>query len=84
VRLAHHLIIRDGQDCVAPAEEYSTPLYVTSEDMVLEQSGSYKKLPGPATRQCRCSSGKRRLDSCQGQRHSGDLTTAAELPLWQA
>ena len=41
MRLAHHLTIKNGhlhingQDCVALAEKYGTPLYVTSEDRIL-------------------------------------------------
>jgi diaminopimelate decarboxylase len=52
VRLAHHLTIKNGhlhingQDCVALAEKYGTPLYVTSEDRVIEQFESYKKALG--------------------------------------
>ena len=37
-----HLHI-NGQDCVALAERYGTPLYVTSEDRVCEQFEQYKK-----------------------------------------
>jgi diaminopimelate decarboxylase len=49
VRLPPHITIRDGrlhiggQDCVALAGQYGTPLYVTSEDRVIEQYESYKK-----------------------------------------
>jgi diaminopimelate decarboxylase len=49
VKLQHHLTIKNnhlhinGQDCVALAGEYGTPLYVTSEDRVVEQFESYKK-----------------------------------------
>ena len=43
MKLAHHLTVQNGhlkisgQDCVALAEKYGTPLYVTSEDRVCEQ-----------------------------------------------
>jgi diaminopimelate decarboxylase len=49
VKLGRHLMIKNGhlhingQDCVALAEKYGTPLYVTSEDRVVEQFDSYKK-----------------------------------------
>jgi diaminopimelate decarboxylase len=49
VKLPHHLSVQNGhlkingQDCVALAEKYGTPLYVTSEDRVCEQFQSYKK-----------------------------------------
>jgi diaminopimelate decarboxylase len=49
VKLPHHLTIRNGHlhinghDCVTLAHQYGTPLYVTSEDRVCEQFGSYKK-----------------------------------------
>jgi len=49
VKLPHHLTIEGGhlhiggQDCVALAGRYGTPLYVTSEDRVLEQYAAYKK-----------------------------------------
>jgi diaminopimelate decarboxylase len=52
VRLAHHLSIKNshlhinGLDCVALAEKYGTPLYVTSEDRVLEQFANYKRALG--------------------------------------
>jgi diaminopimelate decarboxylase len=52
VRLAHHLTIRNsrlhinGLDCIALAEQYGTPLYVTSEDRVVEQFESYKRALG--------------------------------------
>jgi diaminopimelate decarboxylase len=52
VRLPRHLTIQNGhlhingKDCVALAETYGTPLYVTSEDRVLEQFGNYKKALG--------------------------------------
>ena len=52
MRLAHHLTLRNGhlhingQDCVALAEKYGTPLYVTSEDRVIEQFENYKKALG--------------------------------------
>ena len=52
MKLAHHLTIKNGhlhingQDCVALAEKYGTPLYVTSEDRVVEQFESYKKALG--------------------------------------
>jgi len=48
VKLPPHLTIRDhhlhigGQDCVTLAEQYGTPLYVTSEDRVCEQFLRYK------------------------------------------
>jgi len=49
VNLPHHLTIQDGhlhingQDCVALAQQYGTPLYVTSEERVCEQFRKYKK-----------------------------------------
>ncbi len=49
MKLPHHLTIEGGhlhiggQDCVALAGRYGTPLYVTSEDRVLEQYAAYKK-----------------------------------------
>jgi len=49
VKLPHHLTIKNGrlhingQDCVLLAEQYGTPLYVTSEDRVCEQFENYKK-----------------------------------------
>jgi len=49
VKLPPHLSIKnshlhiDGQDCVALAQRYGTPLYVTSEDRVCEQYMSYQK-----------------------------------------
>jgi diaminopimelate decarboxylase len=49
VRLAHHLTIKNGhlringQDCVALAEKYGTPLYVTSEDRICEQFLDYRR-----------------------------------------
>ena len=52
MRLAHHLSIKNshlhinGLDCVALAEKYGTPLYVTSEDRVLEQFANYKRALG--------------------------------------
>ena len=52
MKLPHHLTIKNGhlhingQDCVALAEKYGTPLYVTSEDRVVEQFESDKKALG--------------------------------------
>jgi len=49
VRLPPHLTIINGRlhinghDCVTLAQQYGTPLYVTSEDRVCEQFESYKK-----------------------------------------
>jgi len=49
VKLPHHLTIINGhlhingQDCVTLAQQYGTPLYVTSEDRICEQFESYKK-----------------------------------------
>lgn len=49
MKLQHHLTIKNGrlhingQDCVALAGMYGTPLYVTSEDRVCEQFESYRK-----------------------------------------
>jgi len=49
VKLPPHLHIKNGHlhinnvDCVALAQQYGTPLYVTSEDRVCGQFGSYKK-----------------------------------------
>ena len=49
MRLPPHLAIRNGrlhingQDCVALAEKFGTPLYVTSEDRVIGQFESYTK-----------------------------------------
>ncbi|MEN6443323.1 MAG: diaminopimelate decarboxylase [Methanoregula sp.] len=48
MKLPHHITISNGhlhiggQDCVALAEKYGTPLYVTSEDRVCEQFQSFK------------------------------------------
>ncbi len=52
MKLPHHLTIKNGhlhisgQDCVALAEKYGTPLYVTSEDRLVEQFESDKKAFG--------------------------------------
>lgn len=49
MKLPNHLTIKNGHlhingnDCVALAQQYGTPLYVTSEDRVCEQFESYKK-----------------------------------------
>ena len=49
MKLPHHLSIKKGHlhingvDCVALAQEYGTPLYVTSEDRACEQFQAYKK-----------------------------------------
>ncbi len=49
MKLPPHLSIKnshlhiDGQDCVALAQRYGTPLYVTSENRVCEQFMSYQK-----------------------------------------
>jgi diaminopimelate decarboxylase len=49
VKLPNHLTIKNGHlhingnDCVALAQHYGTPLYVTSEDRVCEQFEGYKK-----------------------------------------
>ena len=49
MKLPHHLTVQNGhlqingQDCTALAEQYGTPLYVTSEDRVCEQYRNYKK-----------------------------------------
>ncbi len=49
MKLPHHLTVNNGhlhiggKDCVALAEKYGTPLYVTSEDRVCEQFERYKK-----------------------------------------
>jgi diaminopimelate decarboxylase len=49
VKLPSHLSIKNGhlhingQDCVALAQRFGTPLYVTSEDRVCEQFERYKK-----------------------------------------
>ena len=49
MKLPSHLTIKNnhlhigGQDCVALAEQYGTPLYVTNEDRVCEQFASYQK-----------------------------------------
>ena len=48
MRLPHHLTIQNGhlhingQDCVGLAHQYGTPLYVTSEDRIVEHYQSYK------------------------------------------
>ena len=48
MKLPRHLTIKSGhlhineQDCVALAQVYGTPLYVTSEDRIVEQYQSYK------------------------------------------
>jgi diaminopimelate decarboxylase len=47
VKLPHHLTIQNshlhinGQDCIDIAQQYGTPLYVTSEDRIVEQYQSY-------------------------------------------
>jgi diaminopimelate decarboxylase len=52
VKLPQHLTVQNGhlkingQDCVALAEKYGTPLYVTSEDRVAGQFESYRKAFG--------------------------------------
>lgn len=52
MKLAHHLTLQNGHlhlnglDCVALAEKFGTPLYVTSEDRVIEQFESYQKALG--------------------------------------
>ena len=52
MKLPHHLSVRNGhlcingRDTVALAQQYGTPLYVTSEDRVVEQFESYKKALG--------------------------------------
>ena len=49
MKLPHHLTIKNGhlhineQDCVALAQQYGTPLYVTSEDRIVEQYQNYKR-----------------------------------------
>jgi len=49
VKLPHHLTIKNGHlhinghDCVALAQQYGTPLYVTSEDRICEQFEGYQK-----------------------------------------
>ena len=49
MKLPHHLTIINGHlhinghDCVTLAQQFGTPLYVTSEDRVCEQFESYKK-----------------------------------------
>ena len=49
MKLPSHFTIKNnhlhigGQDCVALAEQYGTPLYVTNEDRVCEQFASYQK-----------------------------------------
>jgi diaminopimelate decarboxylase len=49
VKLPHHLTIKNGHlhinrhDCVALAQQYGTPLYVTSEDRICEQFERYQK-----------------------------------------
>jgi diaminopimelate decarboxylase len=49
VKLPPHITVNNGHlhigglDCVALAEKYGTPLYVTSEDRVCEQFERYKK-----------------------------------------
>jgi diaminopimelate decarboxylase len=49
VKLPHHLTIQNGhlhingQDCIALAHQYGTPLYVTSEDRIVEHFRSYQK-----------------------------------------
>jgi diaminopimelate decarboxylase len=49
VKLPHHLTVKNGhlhingQDCVTLAQQYGTPLYVTSEDRICEQFVRYKK-----------------------------------------
>jgi len=52
VKLPPHLTIQNGRlhingkDCIALAEKYGTPLYVTSEDRVAEQFEKYQKALG--------------------------------------
>jgi len=52
MKLPCHLTVQDGhlhiggQDCVSLAGKYGTPLYVTSEDRIVEQFESYKKALG--------------------------------------
>ena len=49
MKLPHHITIKGGHlhigghDCVALAEKYGTPLYVTSEDRICEHFRDYKK-----------------------------------------
>ena len=49
MKLPHHLTIKNshlhinGQDCISLAEKYGTPLYVTSEDRIVEQYQNYEK-----------------------------------------
>jgi diaminopimelate decarboxylase len=49
VKLPHYLTIQNGhlhingQDCIALAHQYGTPLYVTSEDRIVEHFRSYQK-----------------------------------------
>ncbi|MCK9590773.1 MAG: diaminopimelate decarboxylase [Methanoregula sp.] len=49
MKLPPHLSIKNGhlhingQDCVALAQKYGTPLYVSSEDRIYEQFENYKK-----------------------------------------
>jgi diaminopimelate decarboxylase len=49
VKLPHHLSIKNshlhinGIDCITLAQTYGTPLYVTSEDRIVEQFQRYKK-----------------------------------------
>ena len=86
MRLAHHLTIRNGhlcingQDCVALAEKYGTPLYVTSEDRVIELFKATGKLSVPATRRCRCSLQQKRtvtLPSCGRWQHRVQVRTSS-------
>lgn len=52
MKLPPHLTIQNsrlhinGKDCIALAEKYGTPLYVTSEDRVAEQFEKYQKALG--------------------------------------
>ena len=49
MKLPHHITIKNGHlhinghDCVALAQQYGTPLYVTSEDRICEQFEGYQK-----------------------------------------
>jgi diaminopimelate decarboxylase len=100
VKLPHHLTVRKGhlhiagQDCVTFAERYGTPLYVTSEDRVVEQFGSYKKSLDsryPKVQVLFAAKANGNLALLHGSQAAlmrrgetvTDLTAAMEKPAWQ-
>ena len=83
MRLAHHLTIRNSQDCMSPAEEYGTPLYVTREDRVPEQFESYKKAPGARYTKVQVLLKGTQIGLMRRAETIDDLTAATERPAWQ-